>query len=201
MTTKKRPSKKTPAAPEPEKAGGHGVLAGRPDWWGKFILALIQTKSQAAAAAAAGTTKQNAAQVLAHNPELAEEAAEAQEVRRAMIRGALFKIGLEGIQLPLYGLDQRTVIGYETKWDARVLLKLAEAELEECKTNGDGDPQRKGQAYTREDLLAATAVAIEALRTFQSVPRISASDQPPPVRIVEPPSVDRRPGPHSGGRR
>lgn len=132
------PAKKSKTQPQPAPdrtpVRGRGVAGGPPKWWGQYLLALMQTRSRAAAAQAAGTTRQNVRQLCEKYPDLAAEEAEAQEMRRAAIRGALFRIGTEGILLPVYALDKRTVIGYRAEWDARVLLKLAEAELKEYKS-------------------------------------------------------------------
>ncbi len=153
MSKRKQP-KKTPAAPEPPTAGGRVRLTGRPEWWGRYIIALVETGEVSSAAAAAGVSRKNVYERIEGNPELAEEAEEARGLRAGMVRKTLLDVGTKGIVLPLYAPDRRTIIGYETKFFPQVLLKLAESLPEYrqvSRGSSDGKPEDERPSLTDSD--------------------------------------------------
>lgn len=141
-----------------------------PGWWPAYLVERANYRTQAEAAAIVGQSRQAVAQLVARHPELAEQDALAGEIRRNNLRRLLLEVATQGVKLPVYAPDGKTVMAYESKWDARVLLGLAQVELPEWR-DALRPPDAKPDPTAGKETITVEAAEALVRATIGAVPR------------------------------
>ena len=111
-------------------------------WMKPFLEEYVQNGGVVIQAAKAGPIHRDTVyQYLKHDPEFARAFQEAEEERKGLIRSTIKRRAIDGWEEPVFGRvgkDQDGIVGYIRKHDNRVLIRWAEACLEEFAKKGDG---------------------------------------------------------------